>query len=137
MKSSENGRNGAEISLARPRKYCYTSPSMVRIMIIAGETSGDLHGSLLVKELKALRPGLDIYGIGGDLMRAQGVELVYHIREFSFMGIVEVLGHLPFIRSVMLKGVGLAPVRSQVIALAIFAVSIMSLAVLRFRKRLD
>jgi lipid-A-disaccharide synthase len=76
---------------------------MVRIMIIAGETSGDLHGSLLVKELKALRPGLDIYGIGGDLMRAQGVELVYHIREFSFMGIVEVLGHLPFIRSVMLK----------------------------------
>lgn len=72
-------------------------------MIIAGETSGDLHGSLLVKELTALRPGLELYGIGGDLMRAQGVELVYHIREFSFMGIVEVLGHLPFIRSVMLR----------------------------------
>jgi lipid-A-disaccharide synthase len=76
---------------------------MARIMIIAGETSGDLHGSLLVKELQALRPGLEIYGIGGGLMRAQGVELVYHVREFSFMGIVEVLGHLPFIRSVMLR----------------------------------
>jgi len=70
-------------------------------MIIAGETSGDLHGSLLVKELKALRPDAELYGIGGDLMQGAGMELLYHIREFSFMGVVEVLGHLPFIRSVM------------------------------------
>ncbi|HTY07527.1 MAG TPA: lipid-A-disaccharide synthase [Candidatus Edwardsbacteria bacterium] len=76
---------------------------MARIMIIAGETSGDLHGGLLVKELLALRPGTEIYGIGGDRMRDAGMELLYHIREFSFMGFVEVLGHLPFIRSVMRK----------------------------------
>ncbi len=76
---------------------------MPRIMIIAGETSGDLHGGMLVKELKKIDPGLEIYGIGGDSMQAAGMELSYHIREFSFMGFVEVLGHLPFIRSVFKK----------------------------------
>ncbi len=69
-------------------------------MIIAGETSGDLHGGMLVRELRKLDPGLEIYGIGGESMQAAGMELVYHIREFSFMGFVEVLAHLPFIRSV-------------------------------------
>jgi lipid-A-disaccharide synthase len=69
-------------------------------MIIAGETSGDLHGGMLVRELRKLDPGLEIYGIGGENMQAAGMELVYHIREFSFMGFVEVLAHLPFIRSV-------------------------------------
>ncbi|MBI4726267.1 lipid-A-disaccharide synthase [candidate division TA06 bacterium] len=76
---------------------------MSKLMIIAGETSGDLHGGQLVKELKALDPGLEIFGIGGDRMQAGGMELLYHVREFSFMGIAEVLGHLPFIRSVMKK----------------------------------
>ena len=69
-------------------------------MIIAGETSGDLHGGMLGRELRKLDPGLEIFGIGGESMQAAGMELVYHIREFSFMGFVEVLAHLPFIRSV-------------------------------------
>jgi lipid-A-disaccharide synthase len=76
---------------------------MSKLMIIAGETSGDLHGGQLVKELKAMDPGLEIFGIGGDRMQAGGMELFYHVRELSFMGIAEVLGHLPFIRSVMKK----------------------------------
>lgn len=100
-KSSENGSGLPEISLARPHVYCYTVPRMERIMIIAGETSGDLHGGLLVAELKALRPDLEVYGIGGDRMRAAGMELLYHIREFSFMGVAEVLLHLPFILSAL------------------------------------
>jgi len=69
-------------------------------MIIAGETSGDLHGGMLVRELKKIDSKLEIYGIGGENMQAAGMELVYHIKEFSFMGFVEVLAHLPFIRSV-------------------------------------
>ncbi|MDW7681900.1 MAG: lipid-A-disaccharide synthase, partial [bacterium] len=48
-----------------------------RIMIIAGEASGDLHGSGLVRALKAAKPWLNIFGIGGDKMRAQGMELLY------------------------------------------------------------
>lgn len=72
-------------------------------MIIAGEASGDLHGGMLVTELKRIDPSLEIYGIGGDNMQAAGMELIYHIKEFSFMGFVEVLAHLPFIRSVFKK----------------------------------
>ncbi len=71
------------------------------IMVIAGEPSGDLHGGRLVAELRRMRPGLAIYGIGGDRMQAAGMELIYHIRDFSFMGFIEVLGHLPFIRQAM------------------------------------
>lgn len=70
-------------------------------MIIAGEPSGDLHGGKLVAELRRLEPGLEIFGVGGDRMQAAGMELAYHIRDFSFMGFAEVLGHLPFIRQAM------------------------------------
>ncbi len=72
----------------------------MRLMIISGEASGDLHGSGVVKELKKLKKDIDIYGIGGDKMQAAGMELVYHSKELSVMGFVEVLRHLPTIRSV-------------------------------------
>ncbi len=71
-----------------------------RVMMIAGEASGDLHGSGVVRELKRLHPDIDLYGIGGDKMRREGLELVYHANELSFMGFAEVLKHLPLIRSV-------------------------------------
>lgn len=80
-------------------------------MIIAGETSGDLHGGMLVAELRTLRPDLEIYGIGGDRMRAAGMDLLYHIREFSFMGVAEVLLHLPFILSALRTLTGLLAAR--------------------------
>ena len=63
----------------------------MKYFIIAGEASGDLHGSNLVKELKALDPEADIQGWGGDKMQAAGVEVQKHIRELAFMGFVEVL----------------------------------------------
>jgi len=59
---------------------------MSKLMIIAGEPSGDLHGGQLVAELRRLRPDLEIFGVGGDRMQAAGMELIYHIRDFSFMG---------------------------------------------------
>jgi lipid-A-disaccharide synthase len=72
----------------------------MRIMIISGEPSGDLHGSGLVRELKRRSPGCEIFGIGGDKMRAAGMDLIYHIRELSVMGFLEVIQHLPLLRSV-------------------------------------
>ncbi len=72
----------------------------MRVMIIAGEASGDLHGAGVVTELKLIDRGCDIYGIGGDKMQAAGMELVYHVRELSVMGFLEVLQHLPLLRSV-------------------------------------
>jgi lipid-A-disaccharide synthase len=80
---------------------------MSKLMIIAGEPSGDLHGGQLVAELRRLRPDLEIFGVGGDRMQAAGMELIYHIRDFSFMGFWEVLGHLPFVRRAMLRLKGL------------------------------
>ena len=71
-----------------------------RVMMVAGEASGDLHGSGVVRELKALNPAIEIFGIGGERMKAAGMELVYHVNELSFMGFVEVIKHLPLIRSV-------------------------------------
>jgi lipid-A-disaccharide synthase len=69
-------------------------------MMIAGEASGDLHGAGVVRELKKQKPGVEVYGIGGDRMQAEGMSIVYHVRELSVMGFVEVLKHLPVIRSV-------------------------------------
>ena len=66
----------------------------MRYYIIAGEASGDLHASNLVKELKKLYAGASFRGWGGDMMRNQGVELVKHYRDLAFMGFLEVLVHL-------------------------------------------
>ena len=70
------------------------------VLIIAGEVSGDLHGTSLIRELKKLDSSLKIFGIGGDKMRAEGMELIYHIDKMAFLGFVEVIKHLPFIKKV-------------------------------------
>ena len=74
-----------------------------RVMMIAGEASGDLHGAGVVRELKTLRPSVEIYGIGGDRMRNEGMELVEHVSAVSFMGFLEVVRHLPVITSIEKK----------------------------------
>ena len=71
-----------------------------RLVLIAGEVSGDIHAARLIAALKKLIPDLEISGIGGDLMSEQGLTPVFHIREMAFLGIGEVLRHLPFIRKV-------------------------------------
>ena len=70
------------------------------ILIIAGEASGDLHGASLIRELKKLDGSLKIFGIGGNKMQAEGMELIYHIDKMAFLGFVEVIKHLPFIKKV-------------------------------------
>ncbi len=65
--------------------------------IIAGEASGDLHGSNLVKELKKLDSEADIRSWGGDLMQAAGAEVVKHYKQLAFMGFIEVIKNLPAI----------------------------------------
>ncbi len=72
-----------------------------KILIVAGEASGDLHGSSLIRELKSINPHLQFLGIGGDRMRKEGLELVYHIDKLSIMGFFEVLKNLNLIRKVM------------------------------------
>lgn len=71
-----------------------------RILVLAGEVSGDLHAAGLIKELQRLRPDLEFLGIGGEQMKACGVKLFYHINQLSFLGFWEVVKHLNFIRQV-------------------------------------
>ena len=71
-----------------------------QVMMIAGEVSGDLHGAGVVRALKKRLPDLHIHGVGGDLMQAEGMELVEHIERLSVMGFSEVIRHLPEIRRV-------------------------------------
>lgn len=70
------------------------------VLIIAGEASGDLHGAALIKELKKLDSEINFYGIGGNKMKESGLELIYHSDRMSFLGFVEVVKHLPFIKRV-------------------------------------
>ncbi len=71
----------------------------MRYYIIAGEASGDLHGSNLIKSIKAKDPHAQIQCWGGDLMQAAGGKLVKHYRSLAFMGFVEVLMNLRTILS--------------------------------------
>ncbi len=63
----------------------------MKYYLVAGEASGDLHGSNLMKELKLADENATFRFFGGDLMQAVGGELVKHYREMAFMGIVNVL----------------------------------------------
>jgi len=69
----------------------------MKYYIIAGEASGDLHGSNLIKELQQLDADADIRCWGGDRMLATGATLVKHYRELAFMGFMEVVKNLPAI----------------------------------------
>ena len=62
--------------------------------IIAGEASGDLHGSNLIKELKVLDNAASIRCWGGDKMEAAGATLVKHYKDLAFMGFIEVIKNL-------------------------------------------
>lgn len=66
----------------------------MKYYIIAGEASGDLHGSNLIKALKKEDASADIRCWGGDLMQNAGATLVKHYRDLAFMGFVEVLMNL-------------------------------------------
>ena len=66
----------------------------MKYYIIAGEASGDLHGSNLIKELKKLDRSAAIRCWGGDKMQEAGAELVKHYRDLAFMGFTEVLMNL-------------------------------------------
>ncbi len=77
-------------------------------IIIAGEISGDMHGSRLLEAMKEQNPQVTFSGIGGDGMIANGLDARYHIRDMAFLGIGEVIRHLPFIKKVFHEIVALA-----------------------------
>ncbi len=77
--------------------------SVKSIFISAGEQSGDLHASDLIKELKNNTPGINIKisGLGGDLMKSDGAALLFHINELSTIGFTDVLKKYGFFKKVL------------------------------------
>jgi lipid-A-disaccharide synthase len=75
--------------------------SQQKIMIIAGEASGDLHGARLVQAMQEQKPGLVFCGMGSREMAAAGVEILFDASRIAVVGLVEVLTHFPDIFSAM------------------------------------
>ena len=66
----------------------------MRYFLIAGEASGDLHGSNLIKGIRSVDPSAQLRCWGGDLMQEAGAELIRHYKEGAIMGFVEVIANL-------------------------------------------
>lgn len=69
---------------------------MKSCMIIAGEKSGEDHAMSFVPYIMKNHPGLKFYGVGGEALKGIGVELLYHLKDFSSWGISEVVEKIPF-----------------------------------------
>lgn len=69
--------------------------SSKKIYIIAGEASGDAIGAKLIRSLKKKNKDIQIFGIGGTRMQAEGFQSLFPMSELSLMGFVEILPHLP------------------------------------------
>ena len=79
---------------------------MKKYFIVAGEPSGDLHGSKLIKAIKDLNPNSSFMGHGGDNMRSEGMHIIEHVDSLAIMGFAEVLRHLPRMNKIMRNTVG-------------------------------
>lgn len=72
-----------------------------RVLIVAGEASGEARAARLVEELRQLHPQVSFFGIGGERMRAAGVDTLVDCREMAVLGLIEVLRHYRRIKGVL------------------------------------
>jgi lipid-A-disaccharide synthase len=68
---------------------------LTRVLISCGEASGDLYAGALVRELRALAPDVDVFGLGGPQFVAAGGRQIADYRELSVNGLFEVIGKIP------------------------------------------
>lgn len=67
----------------------------MKILMVAGESSGDAHGAALIQEFKQVLPDLVVYGIGGPLMLKEGLRAYYTLDALRVHGLIELIPHLP------------------------------------------
>ena len=74
--------------------------SKEKIFIISGEDSGDLHGAKLIASIKQVNPNAEFFGIGGNRMQKEGLQLTEHIKNLNVIGIFEVVKHYSRIKKI-------------------------------------
>lgn len=82
----------------------------MKVIFSAGEASGDTHAASVAKALKNVYPEVTMFGMGGSRMAEAGVQIVYDIKQLGYIGIVEIIKHLPsffklrtFLKETMLR----------------------------------
>lgn len=73
----------------------------MRVMILAGEPSGDQHAARLLRAMRSRNSQIDAFGVGGDSLASEGMELLVHCDEMAVVGLTEVLSRYFFFRGVM------------------------------------
>jgi len=92
---------------------------MKSCLIIAGEKSGEEHALSFFPKLKEKNPQLSFFGVGGDELKSAGLELLYHLNDFSSWGYSEVLAKIPFYKKAMETIVAEAVKRNTKVAILI------------------
>ena len=77
-----------------PNRYTGACLRPPRLFVSCGEPSGDFYGAELVRHLRATEPRLEVFGLGGDRLEAQGASLLAHTRDLAMVGITEVVRHV-------------------------------------------
>jgi lipid-A-disaccharide synthase len=72
----------------------------MKLAVVAGEASGDLHAAEVIRELRKLDPKIQTFGIGGDLLQQQGTDVLYHARQMGIVGLFNVIRHLGMFRRI-------------------------------------
>jgi lipid-A-disaccharide synthase len=113
---AKTGRTGFDASvLATLPKY--NAP--VRILISAGEASGEMYGAQLIEALRPYDPSLEFFGVGGDRMRTAGCDTVVDAKDLAVVGISEIVSHLPKIYGLFHKLIAEADRRHPDLAIVI------------------
>ena len=101
--------------------HVYNAP--VRILISAGEASGEMYGAQLIEALRRHDPSLELefFGVGGDRMRAAGCDTIVDAKDLAVVGITEILSHLPKIYGLYRKLIATAARRRPDLAIVIDA----------------
>ena len=94
---------------------------VVRILISAGEASGEMYGAQLIEALRRRDPTIEFYGVGGARMRAAGCDTVVDARDLAVVGITEILSHLPKIYRLFHRLIAAADERRPDLAIVIDA----------------
>src|SRR5512139_2255341 len=78
--TSTDERNNGSAERMKPKK----------VLLVAGEVSGDLHGSYLVEAIHRIDPEIQFFGVGGEGLKRVGMRLLHHSQSLSVVGITEV-----------------------------------------------